>query len=85
MNMNIKAYLTRLKNPGTLITLVSLIVLLLTINGVKVDDARIMNSVKIICSVLAILGIMNNPDTPGLDLPTTKSSEVVKQDTTMNQ
>lgn len=61
--------LKRLKNPGTLITLVSLIMLILTTNGIGVDSERIMTTVKAICSICVILGILNNPETPGLDLP----------------
>lgn len=61
--------LKRLKNPGTIITLVSLVVLILTTNGIEVDSERIMITVKAICSIGVVLGILNNPDTAGLDLP----------------
>lgn len=61
--------LKRLKNPGTTITLVSLIVLILTTNGIEVDSERIMTTVKAFCSIGVVLGILNNPDTAGLDLP----------------
>lgn len=61
--------LRRLKNPGTIITLTSLIILILITNGIEVDSDRIMTTVKAICSIGVILGILNNPETPGLDLP----------------
>lgn len=61
--------LKRLKNPGTLVTLASLVVLILTTNGIEVDSERIMITVKAICAIGVALGIFNNPETPGLDLP----------------
>lgn len=61
--------LKRLQNPGTIVTLASLIVLILTTNGLEVDSERIMTTVKATCSIGVVLGILNNPDTPGLDLP----------------
>lgn len=61
--------LNRLKNPGTIITLVSLEVLILTTNGIEVDSERIMTTVKAIWSIGVVLGILNNPDTSGKDLP----------------
>lgn len=61
--------LKRLKNPKTIITLGSLIVLILIINGIEVDSEIIMITVKAICSIGIILGILNNSDTAGLDLP----------------
>lgn len=67
--MDWKKIIDRLKNPGTVVTLVGLIVLILTQNGVAVDDVRIMTTVKAICGILIVLGIMNNPDTSGLDIP----------------
>jgi uncharacterized membrane protein len=67
--MDWEKLIDRLKNPGTVVTLVGLIVLILTQNGVAVDDVRIMTTVKAICGILIVLGIMNNPDTPGLDIP----------------
>lgn len=67
--MKWKDYVTRFKNPGTIITLASLVILLLTTNGVTVDNERVMTTVKTVCSILVVLGIMNNTDTAGLDIP----------------
>lgn len=67
--MGIKEYLQRLKNPGTIITVVSLVLLILTTNGVEIDNERVMTTVKAICALGVVVGLLNNPDTPGLDLP----------------
>lgn len=68
---NVTKWFSRFKNPGTIITLVSLVLLALTTNGVSVDNEKVMTTVKCLCSAGVILGILNNPDTPGLDLPFT--------------
>lgn len=65
--MNWKEIFKRLKNPGTIVSLASLIVLILTTNGIAVDDVRVMNTIKAICSICMILGIMNDSSTPGVD------------------
>ncbi|MGN2336776.1 hypothetical protein FDC58_16795 [Clostridium botulinum] len=71
----------RLKNPGTIITLVSLVILVLTTNGVLVDNERVMTTVQAICSIGVILGVLNNPGTDGVDLPfITSSKENKKED-----
>jgi uncharacterized membrane protein len=67
--MNFKNIKLRLKNSGTVITLASTVILILTTNGIQVDDVRIMNTIKGICTICIILGAMNNPETPGLDIP----------------
>lgn len=66
-----KEYLKKFKNTGTIIGLVGLIGTLLIQFGVKIDVNWLNNTVQSICSVLVILGICNNPNTKGLDLPTT--------------
>lgn len=62
-----KEILIRLKNPGTIVSLTSLIILILTVNGVGLDDNRIMTTVKALCSIGILLGILNNPTTSGTD------------------
>nr|DAN05414.1 MAG TPA: holin [Caudoviricetes sp.] len=64
-----KDYLKRFTNPGTILTLASLIVLLLTQCGVKVDNEQVMSIVKTLCSIGIVLGALNNAETSGLDLP----------------
>ena len=74
-----KDVLTKLKNPGTLVAVVSGVVLILTTNGVAVDSVAVMTTVKAICAIGLALGVMNNPDTKGIN-PTT----ITKEDSTEN-
>lgn len=67
--MHIKEFLTRFKNAGTVLTVASLIILILTTNGVELDNEKLMTTIKGACAILVVLGIMNNPDTSGLDIP----------------
>lgn len=73
--MNWKDLCNRLKNPGTVVSLVSLIVLILTTNGVEVDNEKIMTTVKCLCSIGMILGIMNDAGTPGITVPGGKNNK----------
>lgn len=66
-----KEYLSRFKNVGTVISITSLVGLLLVQFGVKVDTEWLNATIKIVCALGIALGIMNNPDTKGLDLPVT--------------
>lgn len=60
----------RLRNVGTIITLASLVVLLLSLTGVvAVDSEKVMNIVYVVCSIGVVLGVLNNPETSGIDLP----------------
>ena len=65
-------YLKRFQNVGTIIALVGAIGLVLKQFGIEVDAKWLNDTTTAICYVLIILGIANNPDTPGVDLPTTK-------------
>lgn len=62
-------YFKRFKNVGTVISITSLVGLLLVQFGVKVDTEWLNTTIKIVCALGVVLGIMNNPDTKGLDLP----------------
>ena len=62
-------YLKNLNNAGSIIGISSLIVMILTANHVNIDSNRIMDTIKAICSILVILGILNNPSTTGIDFP----------------
>lgn len=62
-------YLKNLNNAGSIVGITSLIVMILTVNHVNIDSDRIMNTVRAVCSILVILGILNNPATTGIDLP----------------
>ena len=55
-----KNIISRLSNTKTIMAIVSAIVLILTTNGVKVDNEAIMITVQSVCSILVLLGIMND-------------------------
>lgn len=77
-----KEFITRLKNPGTIISIVSAVILLLTAVGVKVNNEVVMNIVQIICSLGIAVGVLNNPTTPGVYVPGTSIAE---QETTVTK
>lgn len=66
----------RIKNPGTIIAVTSAAVLIATTNGFSVDNDKIMTTVKAICTIGVLLGVLNNPQTPGVDNPL----EIKKED-----
>ena len=57
----IKSIINRLNNRGTIISLVALIVSLLLQFGVDIDSEKIIGIVQTVCSILILLGVMNNP------------------------
>lgn len=60
----------RLKNVGTIISLVSVLVLIVTTIGlVDIDSEKVINVTYLACSVGVMLGVLNNPETTGVDLP----------------
>lgn len=64
-----KNLIIRLKNTGTILSLVSLVVLILSVNGFNIDNERIITTVKALCSIGVLLGVLNNPTTNGIDNP----------------
>lgn len=64
-----KNYLQRFKNPGTIVSLVGLIGVLLNQLGFMVDLEGLGGIVNTVCSILIVLGICNNPTTNGIDIP----------------
>ncbi|KMT23026.1 hypothetical protein [Clostridium cylindrosporum] len=64
-----KEFLKRVKNPGTIVTIVSAAVLILTTLGIKVDNEQVMVIVKAICSIGIALGVLNNPTDEGIYNP----------------
>lgn len=68
-------YLERFKNPGTILSVTAVVGLLLMQFGVGVDLEWLDTTVKLVCSLCVLLGVMNNPTTPGLDLPVVKETE----------
>ena len=70
-----KEWLQRFRNTGTLIALVGAIGIVLQQFGIKVDMIWLNNTITAICTVLVILGIANDPNTNGLDVPTNKKQD----------
>ena len=56
-----KSIINRLNNKGTIISLVALVVSLLMQFGMNIDSEKILGIVQTICSILILLGVMNNP------------------------
>jgi uncharacterized membrane protein len=57
----LKSILTRLNNKGTIISLAALIVSLLCQFGLNIDSDKILGIVQTICSILILLGLLNDP------------------------
>ena len=57
----LKSILKRLSNKGTIVSLAALIVSLLCQFGLKIDSEKILTIVQTICSILIILGLLNDP------------------------
>lgn len=64
-----KDYLQRLKNPATVLGITGLILNILVINNINIDSEIIYQTIQSICGILILLGIMNNPETDGVDFP----------------
>lgn len=61
--------MNRFKNPQVLISLAMLFSMLLIQFGIEINTEWVNDTMYIICSILVILGIVNNPETPGFDNP----------------
>lgn len=64
--------LKELRNFGTIMALVGMFGLLLNQFGINVDIEWLDKTADIACSILVILGVINNPSTKGLDNPFNK-------------
>ena len=67
-----RKYLNRLKNPATIIGLTGYLLTILSSLGFIIDNYTIMTVVQSICAISVLLGILNNPDTSGIDFPQKK-------------
>lgn len=65
--MNLKNILNKLKNPQITIFLALQIGMLLMQFGIDVNNEWLNNTMVIICSILVVLGVMNNPNTKGFN------------------
>ena len=61
MSKVLKSIATRLNNKGTILSLAALIVSLLIQFGVDIDSEKILGIVQTICSILILLGLLNDP------------------------
>lgn len=57
----LKSILKRLNNKGTIVSLSALIVSLLCQFGLNIDSEKVLTIVQTICSILIILGLLNDP------------------------
>lgn len=61
MKKILKSILTRLNNKGTIVALAALIVSLVVQFGFNVDSEKVLGIVNTICSILILLGVLNDP------------------------
>ena len=71
---NFKNYMKRFQNVGTILAIVGVIGLILQYLGYKVDMEWLNNVATAVCSLLVLLGIANNPENSGIDLPMVKKT-----------
>ena len=61
MKQIFKSLVTRLNNKGTIVSLAALIVSLLCQFGLTINSEKILTIVQTICSILILLGLLNDP------------------------
>lgn len=61
MKKILKSILTRLNNKGTIVALAALIVSLVVQFGFNIDSEKVLGIVNTICSILILLGVLNDP------------------------
>ena len=77
----LKSILKRLNNKGTIVSLAALIVSLLCQFGIKIDSEKVLTIVQTICSILIILGLLNDPtETTKAYIPGISDKLVNKED-----
>ncbi|MDR2933291.1 MAG: hypothetical protein LBV27_09310 [Oscillospiraceae bacterium] len=59
----LRCILKRLQRPSVLLSLVSQFVSIMIMFGFNINENMIMAAATIVCSMLATLGIVSNPDT----------------------
>ena len=81
MKQIFKSLVTRLNNKGTIVSLAALIVSLLCQFGLNIDSEKILTIVQTICSILIILGLLNDPtETTKAYIPGISDKLVSKED-----
>ena len=77
----LKSILKRLNNKGTIVSLAALIVSLLCQFGLNIDSEKVLTIVQTICSILIILGLLNDPtETTKAYIPGISDKLVSKED-----
>ena len=77
----LKSILKRLNNKGTIVSLAALIVSLLCQFGLNIDSEKVLTIVQTICSILIILGLLNDPtETTKAYIPGMSDKLVNKED-----
>ena len=77
----LKSILKRLNNKGTIVSLAALIVSLLCQFGLEIDSEKVLTIVQTICSILIILGLLNDPtETTKAYIPGISDKLVSKED-----
>ena len=76
----IKSLLQRLNNKGTIISLTALVVSLLCQFGLDINSEKVLGIVQTICSILILLGILNDTtDSKEMYIPGIKDKLVDKE------
>ena len=77
----LKSILKRLNNKGTIVSLAALIVSLVCQFGLEIDSEKVLTIVQTICSILIILGLLNDPtETTKAYIPGISDKLVNKED-----
>ena len=77
-------YWSRLKNPAVVLAIAGYAVTMIADMGISIDNQAVMGVVNAVCSVLILLGIMNNPVTAGIDLPARDSGDTSTETSSEN-
>lgn len=64
-----KKYFERLKNPATIIGISGYLLTIISTLGITIDNDAVMTIIQSICAICVLLGVLNNPETSGIDFP----------------
>ena len=70
--MKFKTYLKRLKNPASVMAITGFGIIIAQNMGLAFDSQIVNGTVQAVCGICVVLGVMNNPETGGVDLPIVK-------------
>lgn len=66
-------FFNKVRNTGTILSIASLLIIILSTDGFNINANKIMIIIKSLCSIGVILGVLNNPETKGIDIPLKKN------------